>query len=129
LATLHSRRNLPLPVPAVAAATLISQKLALAASPKAGTQVAGLCRTRFGDMEITAISDGCLPLGPDPAAVVQAIEASPQSNPMAAHVSASAVNTGSCLFIIEASGPTAQLPQSRGRSCSTRWPQTAPGSR
>jgi hypothetical protein len=79
-------------------------------------QVAGLYRTRFGDIEITAIADGIIPLdsgivqGADPAAVAAATEASALANPFTGHVNAFTVNTGNKLYLIDASGLAAFIP-------------------
>jgi glyoxylase-like metal-dependent hydrolase (beta-lactamase superfamily II) len=92
--------------------------VALAAAPQVKTQAPGYYRMMLGDFEVTALSDGTLPLPVDqlltnttPAKVQKALARSFQAPPVETSVNAFLINTGSKLVLVDAGagklfGPT-----------------------
>jgi glyoxylase-like metal-dependent hydrolase (beta-lactamase superfamily II) len=115
-----SRRNLLAAAPVALATPMLIPVKAMAEVTPADAQVPGLSRTWVGDIEVTAISDGYIPLSPDlfsgadQPTIIAATEASPQRNPLTGAINAFAVNTGGKLYLIDAGGSAAIAP-SMGR--------------
>lgn len=111
-----NRRSLLFSAPALIAAPVLLPSAARAAAPQADKQAIGLYRTRIGSMEITAISDGYIPLpatifsDTEPTAVAKAIEASPQTSALTIHINAFVVNTGTAIYMIDSGGPASYVP-------------------
>lgn len=93
---------------AAAAATALAPALpALARAPLSGTQVPGIYRRKLGDIEITAILDGYVPLNAqaflagDPAQVRQLLAAAGQSENLPTSVNAFVVNTKDRTYLLD----------------------------
>ena len=98
---------------ATLAAGLFVATVAFAAAPQLKGQAPGYYRMMLGDFEITAISDGTLPLdvgkiltNTTPTRVDQLLKRSFLANPVETSVNAFLVNTGTKLILIDAgTGP------------------------
>lgn len=113
---MSSRRTFLKCLPAVTAGVGLAPSLAAAGAKKTGQQVSPVRRIRLGEVEITAISDGYIPLSQDLVQgakhdeVAGALAASPQDRPLVGHVNAFVVNTEKRLFLIDAGGPASFIP-------------------
>ncbi|GAB5387758.1 MAG: MBL fold metallo-hydrolase [Alphaproteobacteria bacterium] len=86
-----------------------------AASHKDVTQAPAMYRKKVGDITVTALSDGFIPLGPEAFGdyeqlVADTAAASPHPNPMRGHVNVYVVQTGGKTVLIDAGGPAAFVP-------------------
>lgn len=90
-----------------AAMAALAPALAQARAPQAGTQVPGIYRRKLGDIEITAILDGYVPLNAqaflagDPAQVRQLLAAAGQSENLPTSVNAFVVNTKDRTYLLD----------------------------
>jgi len=95
-------------VAGVALALLVQPDHARAGAPMAKGQAPGWYRMSLGDFEVTALSDGTLPLPVDqlltnttPAKVKQALDREHLTSPIETSVNAYLINTGSKLVLID----------------------------
>jgi glyoxylase-like metal-dependent hydrolase (beta-lactamase superfamily II) len=90
-----------------AAMAALAPALAQARVPQAGAQVPGIYRRKLGDIEITAILDGYVPLGAqtflaaDPAEVRQLLAAAGQPETVPTSVNAFVVNTRDRTYLLD----------------------------
>lgn len=91
----------------IAATALAPALPALARAPQASTQVAGIYRRKLGDIEITAILDGYIPLDAkafisnDPDAVRKALANAGQDEKLPTSVNAFVVNTRDRTYLLD----------------------------
>jgi glyoxylase-like metal-dependent hydrolase (beta-lactamase superfamily II) len=92
---------------ATAAAALAPALPASARAPQTGTQVPGIYRRKLGDLEITAILDGYVPLGAksfssaDPATIGQLIAAAGLDESLPTSVNAFVVNSKDRTYLVD----------------------------
>ncbi len=114
----HCKQRIHVLLTAIATAALLIAFSAHAATPMAKTQAPGFYRMMLGDFEVTALSDGSLPLRVDtlltnttPAKVKKALDRWYLKEPVDTSVNAYLINTGTKLVLIDAGagalfGPT-----------------------
>lgn len=92
---------------ATAAAALVPALPASARAPQTGAQVPGIYRRKLGDLEITAILDGYIPLGAksfssaDPATIGQLIAAAGLDESLPTSVNAFVVNSKDRTYLVD----------------------------
>ena len=113
-----SEQREPAPLAAVVAIVLFVGFPAFAAAPLAKTQAPGYYRMMLGDFEVTALSDGTVPLAVDtlltntsPVKVKRALDRWFLKEPVDTSVNAYLINTGTKLILVDAGagalfGPT-----------------------
>lgn len=110
------RRTLLTALPALPTAALLEPAGARAEAPMTDAQVPAIYRTRLGETEITAISDGYIPFtaeiiqGALPETVAAALAGSVQASPLTGDVNCYVVNGGGRLCLIDAGGPSSFIP-------------------
>lgn len=114
------RRNV---LTGAAAAALTPAVPALARAPQAATQVPGIYRRKLGDIEITAVLDGYIPLdtkvfsGSDPAAIRQILSNAGRGESLPTAVNTFVVNTKDRTFLLDTgAGAFSALGNTMGRA-------------